>query len=216
VSREANHLLQVMVRKYQLTPAQQQAVFPVIARAAPSYPRLAGLEGQDLSDYQLTSLGIVPQPVGTGSEEVAEDRDATQEATAGETATDDPAVSETPAARTASPTRAKAGSSTPSSSTDSNISLDELEYQLAPFLNPAQLAQMTPEQIDRYYWWGEILLQLSGDETNAAAAVSASSSGTATGDSADGSVPTGTGSEPTAYQGGRLFEMLGGDPVAQP
>lgn len=42
-------------------------------------------------------------------------------------------------------------------------SLEDLESQIAPFLDEEQLDALDEEQMDRYFWWAEILEQISTD-----------------------------------------------------
>lgn len=85
-------------------------------------------------------------------------------------------------------------------------SLETVEAELSPFLDNDQLATMSDEQVDRYYWWAEILGNLSGTTTDPAASETAA----ATTQPEDGTSSTAEGDtgEPSAYQGGNLLDLL--------
>jgi len=84
-------------------------------------------------------------------------------------------------------------------------SLETVEAELSPFLDNEQLATMSDEQVDRYYWWAEILGNLSGDGADESA-----SGSTDTSASPVESTPAATdgGTEPSEYQGGNLLDLL--------
>jgi hypothetical protein len=201
----ANRLLQMLTRKYDLSNQQQALVFPVIARALPAYGHLPPSAGEALTDADLAALGISPKPVdpATGESDYV-DPGATL------LAKNEPAESETMA------TTAKTRTSSSADDFDAALalSLDSLEAQLVQFLDSDQLALMNEEQIDRFYWWGEILLQISGDIKTDAALVTAalgSDSSAATGSTLpveSGSAAIGSDSVPAAHQDGSLLDLL--------
>ena len=197
VDYEANRLLRMLTEKYDLTPAQQTRVFPIIARATPAAVQFAAMTGDSLTAESLSALAVSIKPGDWTYESAADSLSAETDATL--LANNDPGDS--------TPTRS------PRKSTASPDPLDEIEAQLAPFLDPDQLATMDPEQIDRFYWWGEILIQLSGeiddDVAIAAAALGSGASASGASDSSGSAADTAdSGSVPAAHQGGTLFELL--------
>lgn len=84
-------------------------------------------------------------------------------------------------------------------------SLATVEADISPFLDNEQLATMSDEQVDRYYWWAEILGNLSGDGADETAS-GATDASTSPADSTPAATDGGT--EPTEYQGGNLLDLL--------
>lgn len=85
-------------------------------------------------------------------------------------------------------------------------SLDTVEAELTPFLDNDQLATMSDEQVDRYYWWAEILGNLSGTTTDPAASETAAT--TTQPEDGTSSTTEGDPEEPSSYQGGNLLDLL--------
>ena len=146
--QEATRRLQMLTRKYNLSTEQQELVFPVVARASPAYGQMSSLAGESLADAYVDQPDSFPLP------EVPTSTDLAQTG---------PTESGPTGQATKPPVKTKAFPKPADDETPPIVPLDDLEPQLAPFLNPDQLAKMDEEQIDRYYWWGEILLQLNGD-----------------------------------------------------
>jgi hypothetical protein len=198
VDYEANRLLRMLTEKYDLTPAQQAQVFPIIARATPSAAQLAAATGNSLTEPSLSVLDISIKPTDRTYESAADSVSATTDSPLlAKNVSEDPAATRTP--------RKLAPSSDP---------LDEIEAQLAPFLDPDQLATMDPDQIDRFYWWGEILIQVSGEiEDDAAIAAAALGSGAGTSSASDSSASSADAADssvvPAAHQDGTLFDLIG-------
>jgi hypothetical protein len=85
--------------------------------------------------------------------------------------------------------------------------LDDVEAKLAPLLNDKQRAQIKEEALDRYYWWGEILLQIAADiDAESVPAVAEADPGEVEQD--PGEPEPGPAPPPAAHQGANLFDLL--------
>ncbi len=220
VNSEANRILRRVARKYRLTSDQQAQVFPAIANAVPASAGLAKNMNGSVQETQFAALGIAPEIADWSVADSAnEDSDvfAAASPTDPDALTTDSAPTST--AGTATPAKAKVSFADDDGfETALQASLEAIEEQLAPFLNNEQLATMNAEQIDRYYWWGEILIRLDGDLELEAAILAAALQPTASASS--GTVATsesetaGSSAEanPAAHLGGNLFDLLGHQP----
>jgi hypothetical protein len=184
VTYEANRRLQMLTDRYRLSEQQQALVFPVIARASCSYVPELPIEGEAATDAHL----------------------AAQESS-------ERADSPTGTVRPDDPTSAEATASDGAPAGSAIASLDALESDLAPFLNSDQLALIEEEQLDRFYWWGEVLLKIS-DEIDADDLIAQALSGAP---AAMEETPTAAAAEPAdatpsavpaAHQGGNLLDLL--------
>lgn len=200
---EANRRLQMLTRKYQLTREQQALMWPVLVRAAPASARLWAVPAAPGSAGLAAAPAEEPSGDSLAAESTAADSSPEQVArlAAGD---QDPDDSSGEAGRTTN--KAKAGQDAGDLQAALDASLDMLEPELAPFLDAKQLAMMNEEEIDRYYWWGEVLLRLSGEDAADAVASAADSAGSGVAAEAVSDV------EPAAHQGGNLFDILGGQP----
>jgi hypothetical protein len=202
IDYEANRLLRMLAEKYDLTPAQQAQVFSIIARATPAAAQFAAATGDSLTTESLSVLAVSIKPENWTYESAADPVSAATDSTL--LAQNEPAE--------AAPTRTRSKlTSSPDVLSDP---LDEIEPQLAPFLDPDQLAAMDEEQVDRLYWWGEILIQISGEiDDDAAIAAAALGSGTGTSSSSDSSASSAAAGDssavPAAHQDGTLFDLIG-------
>lgn len=205
VAYEAGRRLEMLAEKYDLTEDQQALVFPVIARASPAYVPALPIKDSSLSDaYLLARRSSAPVAAS------AADLPWT-------TLSDDSAsgarLGVVGQAMASGAPRAPAGVDDAAFEVALNASQDALEARIAPFLNSAQLAQLTEEELDRYYWWGEILLQLSGEADPIAAATASATVSTGQPGTGD---PAAEGDEeaavPVAHQGGNLLDLLEGQP----
>jgi hypothetical protein len=202
VSYEAGRRLRMLTDMYQLSPQQQALVFPVLARASQAYHPALEIEGEAATDAYLAAWA---QSAPTGS-----DPDETTGAASGD-AEPDPDAALAMVKAKGPPPEDEPATESPDPLDDEAVnaaiesSLDVVEAQLAPFLDEEQLALMNEEQVDRLYWWGEILLQISAeldDETLPDAEDAGTAPGTGT---PGGSDQTGD-STPPAHQGGNLFD----------
>jgi hypothetical protein len=196
--------LQMLTAKYHLSESQQAQALPAIAGALPSYTPARSIARASSADAVVPDATRASLPSGSDP--------------AG--AQDQPAPS-APVSVADSVASSPSPSSPPVSGSDDfeaalNASLDSMEARLAPYLDSGQLALMNEEQVDRYYWWGEILLQISGD-IDADAAVTAAA---ATSTPVTPATPATTGTTqqvsgdvaPAEHQVGNLFDLLGGQP----
>jgi hypothetical protein len=175
--QEATRRLQMLTRKYDLSKEQQALVFPVVARASPAYGQMSSLAGETLADAYVAQPESFP---------LLETRDFAEAP-----GSDDGAQNGQPEAEpTSQPKRSPA-------KTKLTFGPDDEE---APLITPE-------EQIDQYYWWGEILRQLNGDIEADAEAVSAAL-GSSTGTADETVAGSGSDAVPAAHQGGNLFDLL--------
>lgn len=206
VSYEASRRLGMMAAKYSLTEDQKVLIFPVLARASPAYVATMPIENESLSDAYLLARRN-SQPRATEAPGATRPVEATDEVTPAAPTLDQAEVRDVP--------QAPEGVDEIAFEAALRASQDAVEAQLAPFLDGAQRALMDEEELDRYYWWGEILLQLAG-EADASAAVSTDPAAPATPGAADADsqVPEGGGGAgvPAAHQGGNLLDLLIGPP----
>ena len=198
VGREATRRLQRLSQKYNLSKEQQALVFPVIARASPAYGQLSSLAGETLADAYVVQPVSFPLPEALDASEASGSGDLTQngQTDSGTTSESDATASE-----------AMATSGVDDFEEALHLSLEALESQLAPFLNSEQLALMDEEQVDRFYWWGEILLQLNGDNEADAQSVSGALE-SATASSVEPTAGAGFDAVSAAHQGGNLLDLL--------
>lgn len=184
--------LQRLHAKYHLAPAQLAKIYPAVAKAT-------GSTGSSLAQEAAA--------VSTSAPDAAEDESGFAEILA-------EAVGQTASTATASPGKSSAKDPAMVAEdpfeTALNASLDALEDQLAALLTPEQLAILDEEQIDRYYWWGEILIQLAGaaDEEAAIIAIALQPTSPAT----TGSSASDPNAVPTDHLGGNLFDLPGTQP----
>lgn len=209
VNSEANRVLRRVARKYRLTEEQQSQVFPAIASSMPAYADLAENMNGSVQKTDYASLGIAPEIVdGADANSANDEPDASFSADTVVPKTAVPSAADTPTAAS----KAKATSAGDDGYAAAlQMFMESIEAQLAPFLNNAQLAAMNEEQIDRYYWWGEILIQLDGD-----IAPEAASAGTVAGDASTASEAVAETEAADAavsadHQAGTLFDWLNGE-----
>lgn len=226
VSYEADRRLAMLTDRYQLTEEQQALVFPVIARTSQAYHPALAIQGEGATDAYLAALPPTAQtdalvaepatPVPTvdspsqdtpASSEVSGPAPAPPAATDSETTGVDNSMPETNAPEVPAALDLEPGFEEEYNAALES-SLEMLEEQMAPFLDADQLAAMTEDQIDRYYWWGEILLQIDGDA--AADAVDAPVAVIPEPEPAEPSDDPAPGgdSEPDDHQGGNLLGLI--------
>ncbi len=96
-------------------------------------------------------------------------------------------------------------------------SLEALEAELAAVLSPEQLAALSEDQLDRYYWWGEVLLRVQEQQEAELEEIVASALGTSTAPATTAAAATAATEPaadviPAAHQGGNLLDLLNGAP----
>lgn len=213
VNSEANRILSRVARKYRLSDEQQAQVFPTIASSVPAYDGLAENLNRDVPATELASLGIAPDIVDWSVAERA-DEAADSPATAD---TDAPETAATPTAGTATPSKARASlAGDDAYEAALKASMEAIEEQLASYLNNAQLRILSEEQADRYFWWGEILIQLKGDVADEAASADSTSGDDSAGSGTSSGSETGDAAVSADHQGGTLFDLLGSESGTSP
>jgi hypothetical protein len=188
VERETKHLIEMLTAKYALTPRQQTRALAMLARASNAYhPSIGASIGAPSASAGTTALQLP-----SVASEVAEQPPGEQ----GPTATEVPAAALTGVA---------------DASGEAVYSLDDLEARIAPLLDDAQLTLVDEDQVDRYYWWSDVLDQIDDDLDAATAAGAALWLGSVE-ETTTVAATTPAATAPSAHQGGNLLQLITSEP----
>jgi len=183
VEYEADRRLQMLSEKYQLTEEQEALAFPIIARASQAYHPALQIEGEAATEAYLDAVQSTLETPPSSAETL------------------------TPAAHTPDDVPDEDVPLDEAFQAAIDSSLDAVEEQLALFLDEEQLALLTEEQIDRYYWWGELLLVITGDLESGDDSAAAAEEPDPEPENSSSPEP-GEGTQPVAHQGGNLFDLF--------